>query len=95
MTRTTPNAELVRERVLEWLEARRDDDAGDTSRGYHAGEIAVETGLALYGGRSVAGALQRLERNGLARTVPRTDGRGRPLLYRATTDAERERREAA
>lgn len=45
-----------------------------------AREIASDLG-GRYGGRSVAGVLDQLVRDGSARCVPRVDGRLRPLLY--------------
>lgn len=66
-------------RVLSYLDAER--IAGNDD-GITASEIRQAVGGS-HGGRSVAGELGRLKRAGDVEEVRRTDGRSRPLLYRA------------
>lgn len=64
--------------VLDYLIAHDDPDGLPA----HAIENARR-----YGGRSAAGALGALIRAGAVVSVPRRDGRSRPLLYRAAVEA--------
>lgn len=68
------------DRIFAWLHARRGE--GDVA-GYSAADVSAEVALGGRGGRSASGALQRLTRSGHVEAVPRTDGRLRPLLFRA------------
>lgn len=69
-------------RVLSYLDAER---VAGNDDGITASEIRSAVGGS-HGGRSVAGELGRLKRAGDVEEVPRTDGRSRPLLYRAVRD---------
>jgi hypothetical protein len=71
-------------RVLEYLDAERVRGNDD---GIAASEIRQAVGGS-HGGRSVAGELGRLRRAGDVEEVRRTDGRSRPLLYRARRGGE-------
>lgn len=66
-------------RVLSYLDAER---VAGNDDGITASEIRSAVGGS-HGGRSVAGELGRLKRAGAIEEVRRTDGRSRPLLYRA------------
>jgi hypothetical protein len=69
--------------VLDYLAAERTRGNDD---GIEAHAIRDAVGGS-HGGRSVAGELGRLVRAGDVETVPRTDGRARPYLYRRRVGA--------